>query len=162
MEELMSRAIELNPNNLTVLNWVGQAKLQSGSVEEVAPILERAMRLSPGVQDNAWSQAMIGHAFLYQHQFEEALVWSRRAVEMRKTCAWGYSVLAVAYAHLGKITEARAALAEAQAVSFATIEQTLTEPCRRKENLDLWISGLRKAGMPERQGRALPESWAGL
>jgi TolB-like protein/lambda repressor-like predicted transcriptional regulator len=150
MEELMARAVELNPYNLAVLNWAGQAKLQSGSPEEVVPILERAMRLSPGASDNSLCQAIVGHAYFSMRRFEEALNWGRRAVETRKTCHWGLSVMAAAYAHLGRMGEAEAALAEARAISYDTIHDVLGSPWRRQEDMDLWVDGLRKAGMPER------------
>lgn len=148
MLEMVSRAVQLNPNNVFVLNWAGMAHFSYGKPDEAIPFYERALRLSPGAPDVFRSLAGIATAHFNCKRYEEAIKWARRSAETPN--AWAYQIIAASNGHLDRIAEARAALAAADAIRPQTIAMQSRPAIRRQAAQEHWIAGLRKAGMVER------------
>jgi TolB-like protein len=68
-------ALELNHNLEYALTGLGWCKLYTGSIEEVIPLVEQAIRLSPRDPDIGYCYSLIGTAHLLQSHIEEAIVW---------------------------------------------------------------------------------------
>ena len=147
MMEMILRAVKLNPNNVFVLNWAGQAHVAFGDPETAVPFFERALRLSAGAPDAFRSLVGIAMAHFNRKHYEEAINWARRSTETPN--AWGYLIIAASHGHLNRLEEARMALAAADAIRAHTIAMQKSPPVRRKDIREHWIAGLRKAGMPE-------------
>jgi TolB-like protein len=147
MLELISRAVELNPNNVFVLNWAGQAQFSHGNPDAAIPLYERALRLSPGSPDAFRSLVGIATAHFNCGRYEDAIKWARRSANTPN--AWAYHVIAAANGHLGRTDEARLALEAADAIRVETIAMQASARIRRSEAQAHWIDGLRKAGMRE-------------
>ena len=84
--------------------------------------------------------------------FEEGVEWAKRSLRFPTRAGyWNHATLATAYANLGPMEEAREALQEAVKVkpdlSISYLEKIL--PTRHKDGLEIYLSGLRKAGLPE-------------
>lgn len=137
------RALALNPNDADIIAEMADALVHAGRSEEALPHFERAMRLNPFYPDlYLWYMA---GAYLKLRRFEEAI----ECVQRMHNVTEGRRILACCYAHLGRLDEARreAELIRAAQPAFSADHWSKITPDRRKEDLDLFISGLRLAGL---------------
>ncbi len=111
-----------------------------------------AERLSPR-DPLLWAFKMI-HALAHvlSDDYEAAVEWARKAMQVPRAAGyWPHAVLAAALTNLGRIEEARAAVAVALErkpdLSLAYLEKTL--PTTEPGGLAPYLDGLRKAGLPE-------------
>ncbi len=146
---IFEHAIELNPNDAVVLVLAGIGYMLGGSTDEALAIFNRTLALNPGEKYGAMQG--IGAIHLYRGQYEEALIWARRALAENPNFNPTHWMLIAAYAHLGRMDEARRALSALQAlaptVSLATIARSSRDP--HQAAASAMIAGLRKAGMLE-------------
>jgi adenylate cyclase len=88
---------------------VAHCLIQLGRSAEAVPLLEEAIRLDRRM----WTQFMLGAALVRIGRYEEAISWLRAAKEgssgASPQISWN---LAIAYAHAGKVAEARRELVE--------------------------------------------------
>jgi len=144
-------AIDLNPSLAQAYFGLGFALTFSGRMEEAVTQLEKAIRLSPH-DPNLWSFVVVrGWAHILMRQFEDAAFWSRKAVRMPNTQFWTQATLASALGHLGRSEEAQRAVADLYRVkpdfSLALVADVL--PFAENGHRELFLDGLRKAGLPE-------------
>jgi tetratricopeptide (TPR) repeat protein len=150
--------IILDRNHAHAYGYLGGCKLVTGSVDDVIPHEEQAIRLSPRTPDIGGWYFSIGATHLLQSRLEEAILWLEKA---RNASAWFHHVhasLAAAYALKGESEHALAALAEARKRSdrYASIShlkaapgrQWLEAPKLRALAEPTYFAGLRAAGMP--------------
>ncbi len=112
---------------------------------------DRASRLNP--RDPAqpwWIFARVVAAFVARRQ-EELVEWAKRITQTVPDHPIGGRFLAIGYAELDRIEEARAALNRyLQLVPHETIERVrATSSPPRAEDRERMIDALRKAGLPE-------------
>ena len=150
--------LAFNRNMTSALFQLGWCKLMTGSIEEVIPLAEQCIRLSPSdpLIGNFYNR--IGLVHLLQSRTDEAIVWLEKA-RSANAGLWvvpGY--LAAAYALTGETERATAELAEARGLvsddRFASIArlravQYFGVPNIRALHEATYFAGLRKAGMPE-------------
>src|SRR6266849_9252938 len=86
----------------------------TGSIEELIPAQERAIRLSPRDPQIGLFYSRIGYVHLLQSRTDEAIVWCEKARNANPAAAIFRSFLASAYAIGGEIERAAAELAEAR------------------------------------------------
>jgi len=91
----------------------------------------------------------IGMAHLLSKRFENAVAVLRVSLEQFPHFAQTYRYLAAAYAHLGRIDEARDVVERLKTITPMVIPRTL--PFRNTEHRELCLSGLRLA-LGERAG----------
>jgi len=150
-------ALSLNPNLAWALHALGGCKLVIGSIEEVIPIEEQAIRLSPrdaNIGNRYWR---IGLVHLLQSRTDEAITWLEKAGAANPTMAYFHSALASAYGLNGETKRAAAELAEARKLagdngysSIARMEAGFVgAPKIRALYESTYLVGLRRAGMPE-------------
>ncbi|MCH9012920.1 MAG: tetratricopeptide repeat protein, partial [Proteobacteria bacterium] len=144
-------AIDLNPSLAQAYFGLGFALTFSGRMDEAITQLEKATRLSPH-DPNLWSFVVVrGWAHILMRQFEDAAFWSRKAVRMPNTQFWTQATLASALGHLGRLEEAQRAVADLYRVkpdfSLALVADIL--PFAENGHRELFLDGLRKAGLPE-------------
>lgn len=107
-------ALSLNRNSVSALQGLGWCKLYAGSLDEVIPIGEQAIRLSPRDAGIAYRYHLIGSARLLQSRTDDAIGWLEKA---RRDIPASPSVrgrLAAAYGLKGETGRAAAELAEAR------------------------------------------------
>jgi adenylate cyclase len=152
-------ALSLNPNLVFALHGVGGCKLVIGSIQEVSPIEERAIRLSPRDPNIANRYWRIGVVHLLQSRIDEAIVWFEKARRASPARPFDHLHLAAAYGLSGDLDRAVAALAEARRLrgegSFLSIARMKAGGWGSR-SLKIrglfeatYFAGLRKAGMPE-------------
>jgi tetratricopeptide (TPR) repeat protein len=151
-------ALASNPNFVVALNGLGWCKLLAGSIDEVIPLVEQAIRRSPlDPQIGTW-YFLIGTVHLLQSCTEEAMVWLEKARSAIPAVPFARGRLAAAYALRGETERAAVELAEARRLSIDDLYSTLARlkdsrswgvPTIRALFEATYFAGLRKAGMPE-------------
>jgi TolB-like protein/Flp pilus assembly protein TadD len=147
-------ALTLDRNLAGAHGSIGFAKLFLGRPEETESHVLEALRLSP--RDHlayAWME-FVGDAKLRLGSDEEAVGWLRRAVETNRNIPIAHFFLAAALAQLGRLDEARSAVAAGLALN-PTFTIRRFRSSARSDNPEVraqgrrLVEGLRKAGVPE-------------
>ena len=148
------RALALDRNLAAAHAAIGLAKVFIGRAEETEGHVREALRISPRDTLAFNWLATAGLAKLYLGSDEEAAAWFRRAIEIDRSLPNAHFYLAAAFAHLGRVSEAQAAVAAGLAInpsytisgfragSFSDNPTFLAQRERVYE-------GMRKAGVPE-------------
>jgi len=153
----LRRATQLNPNNALVANSAGTLNLFKGDLEQAGLLLERARRLSPG--DPAAYLLLTGLACvrLLQGASAEALALCIESVSVKADWNFTWWVMASASGQRGDL--ARAGVAFTQ-LSRLRRESPLAFPSftvfSDLERRARFLDGLRKAGLADGAGQALP------
>jgi TolB-like protein/class 3 adenylate cyclase/Flp pilus assembly protein TadD len=153
-------AIAANRNWAGAFFALGACKLWAGSIEEVIPLQEQAIRLSPRDPRIFGRYLLIGQVHLLQSRPEQAVVWLEKARTANPGLIGPHSWLASAYALRGDLDRAGAELAEARRLDggdrFTSIAHVKAYPGAwqgvpkiRALFETTYFAGLRKAGMPE-------------
>jgi TolB-like protein len=151
-------ALALNRNMVVALNELSWCKLFTGSIDEVIPLEEQAIRLSPRDPGIAHWYGLIGIVHLLQSRTDEAIVWLEKARSAMPTVPFLHSHLASAYALRGETERAAAELAEARRLNGGDLFSSIAHlkafrwrgvPKTRALWEATYFAGLRKAGMPE-------------
>jgi predicted Zn-dependent protease len=131
----------------------------TGLADEVIPLTENAIRLSPHDRNSAAWYWSIGAVHLLQARTDEAIPWLERGRSVYAGYHFIHASLAAAYALKGETERASAALAEARKLSdrYSSItllkaapgRQWLEAPKLRALAETTYFGGLRLAGMPE-------------
>ncbi len=110
-----------------------------------------AIRLSP--HDSSLWTFYGGRAItlIARREFEDAVISARKSVQQAHAGGWAYAILAIALVHAGETAAARAAIEELRIVQPDFSEDFIRHRLlfRDPAHLDLFLDGLRKAGLPE-------------
>jgi len=68
-------ALALNPNSTGPLQGLGWCKLNTGSLDEVIPLAEKAIRIGPRDPSIGFRYVLIGEVYELQARPDEAIVW---------------------------------------------------------------------------------------
>jgi TolB-like protein len=151
--------IALNRNWAHAYSHLGWCKFMMGSIEELIPAQEQAIRLSPRDPQIGVFYSRIGRAHLLQSRTEEAIDWCEKARHATPAAAIFRSFLASGYALKGDTGRAAAELAEARRLvgddrysSIARLRavESWGVPKIRALAEATYFAGLRKAGVPEK------------
>jgi tetratricopeptide (TPR) repeat protein len=156
--------IALNRNSGYAYSHLGWCKLLTGSIDEVIPLEEEAIRLSRYDPFIYYIYVRIGLAHLLQSRNGEAIVWLEKARNANPGLIDVHAFLASAYALKGDLDRAVSELAEARRLRgdgrYSSIARLKAEGFFGRhgdfgtpKGLALfeatYFVGLRKAGMPE-------------
>ena len=146
----LRKSIELNPCFAQAYHGLGFALSLAGELDEAQQITRKAITMSPR-DPMLWAFTIV-HALncLLSRDFDEALEWSERTLQMPCTTGyWGHAVKAAALANMQRLDEARHSLAEAlQAKPNLSIEYLQTNlPTKHPGGLDPYLDGLRACGL---------------
>ena len=145
------RALELNNNLAFAEGVLAMTYAHQGDHEKAVAHHERATRLSPRDPAGAWWDIARSWAAIITGDYDEAVQWAGRMTEALPSFAGGWRHLSVSLAHLGRIEEARAALQQLLRISphdnIRLVRAFL--PSGQPHLIDLFVDGLRKAGLPE-------------
>jgi TolB-like protein/Tfp pilus assembly protein PilF len=153
-------ALALNRNFAGALTGLGWSKLCSGSIEEVIPLEEQAIRLDPRNPHIGYRYLLIGTVHLLQSRTDEAVVWLEKGRSAMPAVPSFHGLLAAAYALRGKTERAAAELTQARKLrgegSFSSVANMKLggwwgslSPKTRGLYGATYFTGLREAGMPE-------------
>ena len=148
---LNDRALSMHPNSIRFLAGKARYSCFKGDTVQAIQAGERAIAINPNepaIWVIYWS---IAEAYLQELRFEEAVEFARQAIRHNENLGSGYFILAAALAHLGNEGEAKKALAAALNINSGMTITTFQENYHvaRFKNLDAYLDGLRKAGLPE-------------
>jgi adenylate cyclase len=153
-------ALALDHNLVGALHYLAWCKLCAGSIDEVIPLEEQAIRLSPRDPGIGWCYYLIGTVHLLQSHTDEAIVWLEKARSAMPTLPLHRRLLASAYALRGETERAAAELTEARRLDGGDLFSSIAHlrafpgawrgvPKTRALYEATYFAGLRKAGMPE-------------
>ncbi len=150
-------ALALRRNMVGALQGLGWCKLFTGSIDEVIPLEDQAIRLSPRDPNIGYRYLLIGTVHLLQSRTDEAIVWFEKGRGSMPAVPVLHSRLAAAYALKGESERAAAELAEARRLNgdlYASIAHLKAGGSRVVPKIHAlyeatYFAGLRKAGMPE-------------
>jgi|307.fasta_scaffold28848_2 hypothetical protein len=133
----------------------GDRKFRIGSIEEVIPLPQKAIRISPRDPYIGYFYNMIAFVDLLQSRTDEAIVWTEGARNANPARPYLHAILVSAYALKGDVARAGSELAEARSLNaayscIARNRATFTcvpKICALREATV--YTGLRRAGMPE-------------
>jgi hypothetical protein len=94
----------------------------------------------------------IARAHFNAGRYDEAVVWSERAIGSRADSTVARRIRAAAFAQAGKMDDARRAIADLLSLDPAMRLGRWRSSAglwRRPDDYDRWFDGLRRAGMPE-------------
>ena len=151
-EVALDRALALNPNAAHA--WLARGNIHATRNQPEAAIdaIERARRLSPFDPYTHLYAFSIAIAHLAARRFEQAIEWASRTLHDQPRMASAMRVKVVALAHLGHLDAARAELSRVLAIDPKLTIAGFREFAHfmAPEVLELYVTGLRLAGLPER------------
>ena len=142
------RAVELNPSFPEAWNLLGYAKLMADDPNGSIVAIEQSLRLDPQALF-AGAHETLSEAYWGLGQFEAGLVHARKVVAADSGFAWGYIDEAQNLVGLGRLDEARAAIAELRRIrpdaslEFVSQSSSVTNP----ETIARRSAALREAGL---------------
>jgi adenylate cyclase len=149
--ELYDRSLVLNANCAQALALRGWALATAGRLDEAAPSLLQALRLSPFGPEAFFAMSALGCAYLMAGSFDEAVKWTSRALRERPTFAPALRFHAISLVELGRLSEARDAVAHLLRLEPRLTISTLRRrvPIFDAKLMNTFLDSLRKAGLPE-------------
>jgi TolB-like protein/class 3 adenylate cyclase len=148
------RALAINRNLAQAHAYIGQAKYILGRAAETETHVNEALRLSPRDPFAYHWFLFVGAGRSQLKDYAGAVAWLRRSNGSNRNFPIAYFHLASALAHLGKLTEARAAAEEGLALNPGfTIRRLSSYPLGDHptylDGFERVCAGLRLAGVPE-------------
>ncbi len=148
----LDTAIHINPSYAHAYYGLSFAQTLAGMTDEALENNKMAIRLSPH-DPSLWTfYAGRTITLIARREFEDAVIWARKTVlQAHSGSWWTHAVLAIALAHSGDTAAARAAIEELRIVQPDFSEDFIRRRLlfRDPAHLDLFLDGLRKAGLPE-------------
>ena len=150
------RALELDRNLAHVHALIGYGKLFIGRSNETEFHIMEALRLSPrDPRAFAW-MSFAGMSKIGVQAYEQAVEWLRRSIEANRNFPHSHFFLASAFAHLGRVDEARSAVKAGLALNRTYcisrdrgVWTAVSNHPTFLAQLELYHDGVRKAGAPE-------------
>jgi TolB-like protein len=149
--EAARRAVEDNPNHLTVLQLGAAVVGMHGAIAESFGYHARAYELSPGAPEAFHALCGMAAAELSMGNNESAIHYALKSLSTFNHLIFSYITLTAAYANLDRMEDARAMLLKVREIS-PHLTLKLIEDGVAKHDSYSWavLPGLRKAGLPER------------
>jgi class 3 adenylate cyclase/TolB-like protein/Tfp pilus assembly protein PilF len=157
--DAFDRAVQLDRNSARANAQKANQLVMVGRPKEAPPLVLKAIALSPGDPYVGTFYWVIGRAYFVMQDYDDAIVWLRRAVEVRPNVWYNRAYLLAAYAHLGRHEqpEGRTALSDYNGgFSGYTVqrirdlyEKELPHPDPLMQaSIQALYDGLQKAGIP--------------
>jgi len=140
---LIDRSLALNPSFARGWFQSGWLRLNAGKAAIAIEHFEASVRLNPRDVSGRRSLVGIGIAHFFNRRFDDAV--AKLLVSLEETQGWAmpYRVLAAAYAHMGRLDDAREIVKRLRAITDAVVPSII--PFRDPEHRELFLSGLRLA-----------------
>ena len=143
MIALVDRALTLNPSFARGWYISGWLRIWAGEIETGIERIEASLRLSPHARVG-YATGMIGAAYLIGGRFAEALPKLRLAIQ-EDAVPLNYRGLAVCYALMGQLNEARETISRLRSLNPAAAVMRPCDYLRKPEHREVMVSGLRLA-----------------
>jgi tetratricopeptide (TPR) repeat protein len=142
----------LNPALPVVYCGLGDSLAYDGRFAEAMPYFDKAISLSP-YDPQRWAfYSYKALAHLFAGDFEEAQQWAQKASRIPNCHYWPFAHRVAALGHLKWAEELRAAVAELHQRKpdfTCSLARRRLFYVRDPAHLDIYVEGLRQAGLPE-------------
>ena len=147
----IDRALALNPNLAMAWFASGWVRVWVGELDLAIQHMARAMRLSPFDPRLHSMQAAIAFAHFFAGRYEEAVIWSEKAVRAQPNWLTGIRAMAASYALGGRVAEAQKAMTQMLEIDPLRRISNLRDVAGplRSEDFARYEEALRKAGLPD-------------
>lgn len=148
--DAVRHAVELNPGSSLVAFMAGSAMIWCEEYEAGLKLLERSIAFGPKEPGYFLCLTMVAAAELLRGRPEAALDAARRATTLNLGSESAYWVLAAALVQVGRLDDARGALAKFQEIAPGITITRLRDalPIRNREALEKVLASLSIAGLP--------------
>ena len=148
----LDRALARNSNAAHAWSARGYFHAVRNEPEAAIEAIKRARRLSPFDRHAFGYAANIAIAHLVARRFEQAIEWADRALHDQPRTVAGMRAKVVALAHLGRLDAAGTELSRVLAIDPKLTIAGFREFAHffAPEVRELYVAGLRLAGLPER------------
>jgi TolB-like protein/tetratricopeptide (TPR) repeat protein len=148
---LVERSLAIDPNSPRAWNTSASIHIAMGHSDTARKQAEHVIRISPRNPSHWVSYTHVAEANLQDMRYQEAADAAKKALQLNNYMVPAHLVLAASCAHLGRPDEAQAAIKQALELNPELSIAKLPElfPIARYKNLDAYLDGLRKAGLPE-------------
>lgn len=149
--DALQYAVELNPCLAVTYCGLGDSLAYEGRLEEAIRQFETAIRLSPHDPFRWAFYSYRSLAHIFRGEYEDAIIWARKAVRTPNAQYWARAHLVAALGHFGDEKQAESAVKELAQVKpefsldFARAHLFYV---KRPDQIETYIDGLRKAGVP--------------
>ena len=152
------KAIAIYPNDAEMQLNIARVLTYSGRPKEAMNVIKKVMQLDPNRMADCLY--LLGIAYFCTKQYEEAISVFKRVRKYTST-HWTEEWLAIVYAHLGRVKEAKAefekyserwlgAVEGDQSITKLDLQPTVyNNPFKEPEAIKRFVEGLIKAGHPE-------------
>lgn len=152
--EFANRAIDRNPHSFYVHARCGWALVHIGEHQRAVSSFETALQLSPIDPERYVAMAGKSAALFFLRQFEQSAEWGGRAHLLKPPNPVSIRFLAAALALADRWGEATEAVQKLRSVwpegSISLVHRSNAGALRHVWMLELYLEGLRKAGLRER------------
>jgi class 3 adenylate cyclase/TolB-like protein/Flp pilus assembly protein TadD len=157
--DAFDRAVQLDPNSARAYAQKANQLVMVGRAKEAPPLVLKAITLGPRDPYTGMFYWVIGRAYFVTENYDDAIVWLRKAVEVRPTVWYNRAYLLAAYAHLGRHEqpEGRAVLSDYNGGFSGYTVQRIRELYEKElphadpvmqASIQALYDGLQKAGIP--------------
>ena len=157
--DAFDRAVQLDPNSARAYAQKANQLVMVGRPKEAPPLGLKAIALSPRDPYAGMFYWVIGRAYFVMQNYDDAIVWLRKAVEVSPNVWYSRAYLLAAYAHLGRHErpEGRAALSDYNGGFSGYTVQRIRELYEKElphtdpvmqASIQALYDGLQKAGVP--------------
>lgn len=148
--EALEHAIELNPYLAVTYCGLGDSLAYEGRLDEAIDKFEMAIRLSPHDPFRWAFYSYRSLAHIFRGEYADAALWARKSAQLPNAQYWARAHLVAALGHLGGSEMAASAMEDLRlhkpefSLAFARAHLFYL---KREEQLDLYLDGLRRAGV---------------
>jgi TolB-like protein/class 3 adenylate cyclase/Tfp pilus assembly protein PilF len=142
----LKRALELNPNDGDLLATHALLLIYAGQSAEARSWAEEAIRRNPHYP--GWYATVMAAVHYLAGRYREAVAVLSR---IDRPAIYDHRVLAASYGQLGEAEKARAHVEAILKIApnYSVAAFANSQPYRKKADLEHFLDGLRKAGLPE-------------
>jgi TolB-like protein/cytochrome c-type biogenesis protein CcmH/NrfG len=144
-------AIDLNPNLANAYGALGQAMALAGEYEAAVTHINKAIRLSPHDPFVVYWLGHLGIAAFADERYEDACYWGRKTIQQNPMFPGGHRLVAASCGQLGRTQEAASELKELLLLMPGMTADDVRKqvPFKRPSDMERYIEGLHKAGLPD-------------
>ena len=161
--EALEHALRLNPCLAVSYCGLGDSLTYEGRLDEAITQFEVAIRLSPHDPFRWAFYSYRSLAHIFRGEYEDAVSWARRAVQVPNAQYWATAHLVAALGHLGDRSQLERAVSDLLTIKPQFSLDFAREHLfylKRAEQLETYLDGLRKAGLSQKAPAIRPRPGA--
>ncbi|MGD8983624.1 MAG: tetratricopeptide repeat protein [Desulfobacteraceae bacterium] len=153
----VEKAVALNPNVADAQAFFALISHFNGRHKEGIETIKKAIRLNPFPPN--WYFGILGQAYCHAGMYQAAIAEYKKALRIEPDNLMVHQNLAISYSLLGREEEAHAEAAEVLRLNpnYCVENAAKGWPYKKESDRELILTGLRKAGLPDKPPLPLPD-----